>query len=208
MVGPRDAMPVSPSLLPLYRLIPDGSRMIYFFGWVLFIVAVILVVPIVEWLERRQRAPKVVIEEPVEEEEEIIEEIVEEEEGIVQETELEKRLRRLRIISESLSQEEMHSHAKATLELATMLQTENRLPDADQALEILTSQPGIGDRYRVRALTKHAVVLRELDRMGEFEDSQSALREVKENLQREDPETAESVIAELTPEESELFASV
>ncbi len=180
--------------------------MLYFVGWVLFIVALIAAVPIGSWLDKRKLKPQEQILEEEPDDLEPAEQFVAEEEVVAEETDLEKRIRRLRIISENMSQEEMFAHAQATLELATMLQTEDRLDDADRALEILTSQPGIGDRYRTRALSKHSVVLKALGRNDEFADSQAALHEVYENFKSEDPEAAASVIGELTPEESELLS--
>ena len=179
--------------------------MLYFFGWVAFILAIFLAIPVGIWLDKRRMTVKDVVE--TEEEEEVVLHLEEQEEVEVEaETELEKRIRRMRIISENMTQEEMFAHAQATLELATMLQAENRFEDADNALESLTSQPGIGNHYRVRALAKHGVVLRELGRTDEYADSQAVLHEVYENMKTDEPEDAVAVIEELTAEEAELLS--
>jgi hypothetical protein len=181
--------------------------MIYFIGWVVFMVGIILAVPIAAMIDRRKMAPKpkpqpIAIEEP-------IAPVAPAPVAQITETELEKRLRRLRLISEGMSQEEMFAHAQATLELASILEEKGRLEEANQALDILVNQPGIGDYYLLRSLLKHVVLLQRLKNNPQsLKETMQDLRETVANVAQTDPDLLSSLPDELTPQEIAVLRSV
>lgn len=180
--------------------------MLYFLGWVVFLAGVVLSVPIAAFIEKRRREPRPLPAEPEPEEAPSVEAVVETELPQT-EDELEKRLRRLRLISEGMTQEEMFAHAQATMELATMLQENGQLVDAGRALDILVNQPGIGDRYLIRSLTKHISVSRQLGEESKVPQAMTDLQETVARTAQDNPELLTDVQSELTPDELQILAA-
>ncbi|TWT52725.1 hypothetical protein Pla22_03510 [Rubripirellula amarantea] len=178
--------------------------MIYFLGWVAFLVCVLSAIPIATVLERRKYRPKAA---PVEEEQSL-EELLESEPEEVVEGELEKRLRRLKLAAEGMSQEEMYAHAQATLALATMLENKERYSDANSAVEILVNQPGIGDHYLILALVKRIVLLKTLGMDEQIPETEEELRNTYMRLQQNEPQVLDMLASELSDSELETYRAI
>jgi hypothetical protein len=94
------------------------------------------------------------------------------------------------------------------LELASILEEKGRLEEANQALDILVNQPGIGDYYLLRSLLKHTVLLQKLK--NNPKSLKQTLKDMKETVARvaqTDPDLLSSLPDELSPQESAVLRS-
>lgn len=182
--------------------------MIFFSCWVFLMISSIIAIPVAAWVDIRRMQPKSVVEqdhdEPLEEfDSSDLGEFDAEQEP---ETELETRLRRLKIIKDSMTQEEMFAHAKATIELVTILKAKGRTDDAEKALEIVVHQPGIGDFFLTIVLAQRCELLRLQGREEEFAESMEQLKIIHARLHESDPTSAADVQQHLSTEEYALLS--
>ena len=118
--------------------------LIYFYAWTLFIVLSVLSIPFAAFWDRRRFALAIAAEQEAEESVSDVVAETEPEVEIADEDYYSKHVRRMNLIAEGLTQEQMEAHATATFEVAALLRKENRISECFDALNLLTFQPGLG----------------------------------------------------------------
>ena len=181
--------------------------LIYFYAWTLFIVLTVLSIPFVAFWDRRRLSVEIA-EEP--EPEEAVSDVVANTEPEVQASEEDyysKHIRRMNLIAEGLTQEQMEGHATATFEVAALLRNENRIRESFDVLNLLTFQPGLGEFSTTLNLLKlYELVLQ--DSTLDAPEIESRITEAAEVLLKNHPDQIEALRDSVEPEAWALVEQV
>jgi len=176
--------------------------MIYFYVWILFIILSVLSIPLAAFWDRRRLSLAVAGEQLQEEvEEEVVSDDVAnpEPEEALDEDYYTQHIRRMKLVAEGLSQEQMEAHAAATFEVAALLRNENRIQESFKVLDHLTFQPGLGEFSTTLNLLKMYELTVE-DSTLDAPDLENRITEAAKLLIENQPDQLETLYDSVTPE--------